>query len=574
MIIFFISKSTKSELNNNFSNSIKEEEEENNIINETNKYGQDIYYINTTKQFDLNIKINGTEKNILIILFYSINCGHCKRFHPIYNNISEILKNNTNIKFSKMEISHAEEVFAKYKQIKVPSIPMVYMYKNGNFFRYEGKRNEKEIISFINGIQNFECKKILSLSELTKFINYKTIFSLDKENQFILGLFKSNIKDNNNSFIINNFIELNTLNNLILLNNNCFYYFYDDKVKNMNINETNFYLNNILYNNNKNRNDETDNNYLIYSYNYQRGLNTFPLFNIYLIFKNNSTKLKDYNNIHKHIKIIKNKYKIFLNNNYLYKYYYINNDDELKKFINYNKNYIIFNFKSEQIHKLFLNEINYFLSLNNSLTGDYIFILSNTSNSTKYSDKEGILFYNPQDFSPVFILSENELNKTNIEFKIFEYIYRDQNNLIESQMDFFKNTVINVKSWLINLFNDKSEEKNVNNTINMVDSEQKLIDEINKTIIEDEKLKKKEQKEKIENYIVDNEKNNNNIVKNTNHFEYNEKEEFGFNKRLILFPFYLIIYTILYIFFYKYFLLKYEDKIIYKRLPTEDPKNK
>ena len=574
MIIFFISKSTKSELNNNFSNSIKEEEEENNIINETNKYGQDIYYINTTKQFDLNIKINGTEKNILIILFYSINCGHCKRFHPIYNNISEILKNNTNIKFSKMEISHAEEVFAKYKQIKVPSIPMVYMYKNGNFFRYEGKRNEKEIISFINGIQNFECKKILSLSELTKFINYKTIFSLDKENQIILGLFKSNIKDNNNSFIINNFIELNTLNNLILLNNNCFYYFYDDKVKNMNLNETNFYLNNILYNNNKNRNDETDNNYLIYSYNYQRVLNTFPLFNIYLIFKNNSTKLKDYNNIHKHIKIIKNKYKIFLNNNYLYKYYYINNDDELKKFINYNKNYIIFNFKSEQIHKLFLNEINYFLSLNNSLTGDYIFILSNTSNSTKYSDKEGILFYNPQDFSPVFILSENELNKTNIEFKIFEYIYRDQNNLIESQMDFFKNTVINVKSWLINLFNDKSEEKNVNNTINMVDSEQKLIDEINKTIIEDEKLKKKEQKEKIENDIVDNEKNNNNIVKNTNHFEYNEKEEFGFNKRLILFPFYLIIYTILYIFFYKYFLLKYEDKIIYKRLPTEDPKNK
>ena len=77
LIIFFISKNTKSEVNNNFSNSINEEEEENNIINETNKYGQDIYYINTTKQFDLNIKINETKKNILIILFYSINCGHC-----------------------------------------------------------------------------------------------------------------------------------------------------------------------------------------------------------------------------------------------------------------------------------------------------------------------------------------------------------------------------------------------------------------------------------------------------------------------------------------------------------------
>jgi hypothetical protein len=224
-------------------------------------------------------------------------------------------------------------------------------------------------------------------------------------------------------------LELNTLNNDLLLNKKCYYYFHNDINKDNN-NDINFYLKNLLYNDKNN--DDENNNYLIYSYNHQKGLNTFSLFYTYLNFQNNTTQINDNDNINKHIIIIKNKYKLFIENNFLYKYYNIIDDDfishELKNFIHHNKKMFIFNFKSEKIQKLFINEINYILSLNSSLTRDYLFILCNITNNAKHSEKEGILFYDMNNFIPTSILDENGLNKTRIDYTIFEYIYRDQNN--------------------------------------------------------------------------------------------------------------------------------------------------
>ena len=547
-----------------------------------------IYSMNSTKEFDLNIKINGTKQNTLMILFYSSGCIHCKHFHPIYKLISEALINNTNIKLSKIELLSAKGILKKYSQIRVPGVPMIYFYKNGNFIRYEGKRNQEEIISFINRIHNFECTEILSINELNKYINFNTIFSLDKKNQFILGLFKNKTNNKNNenldkSFIINNFMELNSLNNDILLNKNCYYYFYDDKKDNNNIN--NYYLNSIL-NNNINNDNYNNNNYLIYSYNYQKGLNTFSLFNYYLNFRNNSSKINDIN-INNHIKIIQNKYKSFIDDYYLYKYYYINETSDLNKFIHHNKKFFIFNYKDEDLHKLYINEINYILSINASLSKDYMFILLDINNINKINEKEGISFYDADNFSPNEIIKRNELNKTNILSKIFEYIYKDKNNLIESQFEsskkFVTQTINSVFNWilkltnydnttnnsLLNNFNKNKEIEEENNT--KIDYEQELIDEINKTIIEDNKNKEKENKENInKNINID----INRIKKRRKNLElFKDEEELGFNKNLILFPFYLILYSFLYYFFYKYVFLKYQNRIYYKRLPTDDFKN-
>ena len=596
LIIIFISlyQTTKEDDNYTLLKDIdfEKEDKEQNITNKDEEKkiiieDDNIYLMNSTKDFDLNIKINGTSKNTLIILFYSDSCIHCLHFQPIYKNVSKILKNNTNIKFSKIQLSSSRQILKKYKQLKVPGVPTVYIYKNGNFIRYEGEREPEKIISYIYKFHTFYCTEIFNITELSKFINHKTLFSLDKQNQFILGLFKN--KENNKiidkSFILNNFLELNTLNNDLLLNKKCYYYFYNlTNEKNNNINDINYYLNNILYNDN---NDDENNNYLIYAYNYQKGLNTFPLFNTYLNFQNNSTKLNDYNNLNKHIKIIQNKYKLFIEDYYLYKYYYINDTDELNNYYHHNKKFFIFDFKSEGIHKLFVNEINYILSLNSSLNKDYLFVLCNITNNKKLSKKEGISFFDIEYFSPTQILDENGLNKTNIQYKIFEYIYRDQKNLLESELDYSDNFLLNtfnsVYKWFLNLTNDenKTHDTNINiaeqniqekiENISNIDYEQELIDEINKTIIEENEKNKE---------INKNEKNiNENNLKyikksNNNYYEFNEDEEMGFNKNLILFPFYLIIYSIIYFFFYKYILLKYQDKIFYSRLPTEDPKNK
>lgn len=596
LIIIFISLYQTTKEDNNYTLlkdiEFEKEDKEHNITNKDEEKkiiieDDNIYLMNSTKDFDLNIKINGTSKNTLIILFYSDSCIHCLHFQPIYKNVSKILKNNTNIKFSKIQLSSSRQILKKYKQLKVPGVPTVYIYKNGNFIRYEGEREPEKIISYIYKFHTFYCTEIFNITELSKFINHKTLFSLDKQNQFILGLFKNkaNNKIIDKSFILNNFLELNTLNNDLLLNKKCYYYFYNlTNEKNNNINEINYYLNNILYNDN---NDDENNNYLIYAYNYQKGLNTFPLFNTYLNFQNNSTKLNDYNNLNKHIKIIQNKYKLFIEDYYLYKYYYINDTDELNNYYYHNKKFFIFDFKSEGIHKLFVNEINYILSLNSSLNKDYLFVLCNITNNKKLSKKEGISFFDIEYFSPTQILDENGLNKTNIQYKIFEYIYRDQKNLLESELDYSDNFLLNtfnsVYKWFLNLTNDenKTHDTNINiaeqniqekiENISNIDYEQELIDEINKTIIEENEKNKE---------INKNEKNiNENNLKyikksNNNYYEFNEDEEMGFNKNLILFPFYLIIYSIIYFFFYKYILLKYQDKIFYSRLPTEDPKNK
>ena len=148
------------------------------------------------------------------------------------------------------------------------------------------------------------------------------------------------------------------------------------------------------------------------------------------------------------------------------------------------------------------------------------------------------------------ILNENELNKTSIQYKIFEYIYRDQNNLLESEFDYSDNFLLNtfnsVYEWFLKLTNNDNKTNNTNiniteqniqekiENISNIDYEQELIDEINKTIIE-ENEKNKEVNKNEKNI---NENNLKHIKKsNNNYYEFNEDEEMGFNKNLILFPF-------------------------------------
>jgi len=105
---------------------------------------------------------------------------------------------------------------------------------------------------------------------------------------------------------------------------------------------------------------------------------------------------------------------------------------------------------------------------------------------------------------------------------------------------------------------------------NSKDIEQELIDEINKTIIEDNNKNKEKEKE-IKN------KNKNSNIKNIKRrrkkiLEFTDEDDFGFNKNLILLPLYLIIYSILYYFFYKKVLMKFQGNISYKKLATDENK--
>ena len=511
----------------------------------------DIYEMNSTKDFDLNIKINGTENNTLIILFYSESCIHCKRFLPIYREISEILKNDTNIKFSKIQFSLCEEILKKYSQIKIQGVPTVYLYQKG---------------------RNFKCFEISSLDELNTYINQDIIFSKDKEKNFVLGIFKESGEFDNN-FIVNNFMEINTINSDIVMNKKCFYFFKNVKINAEYINKNNFYLKHALYEKSGGFGD-----YLIYSYNYQSGLNSFNLFGTFLLLQNNDSKINEFNNnnenINKNIKIIKNKYKIFLNENFLYKYYYINNENDLKKFNYFDQKLFIFYFQTPELEKFYIDEIKYILSWNHSLISDYLFVLFNTT-TEKVDKYKRVSFFNIQDYENKMLLYKHELNKTNLESKILEYINKDRKHLLKSKMQVAQETIKSIYDWLSNLADKNNSQTNLVNLNN--DFEQELIDEINKTIIEDEKKQKLEEEKKINqsnNFENKNLKNLKNIQKRRKILDSIKNEDLGFNKNLVLFPLFLIIYSLLFFFCYKYVFNKFENKIFYKRLPTEDPKSK
>ena len=532
----------------------------------------DIYEMNSTKDFDLNIKINGTENNTLIILFYSESCIHCKRFLPIYREISEILKNDTNIKFSKIQFSLCEEILKKYSQIKIQGVPTVYLYQKGRFTRHEGPRNKENVMSFIDNIKNFKCNEISSLEELNYYINQDIIFSKDKEKNFVLGIFRESAEFNNN-FIVNNFMEINTINSDIVMNKKCFYFFKNDKINKELIDKNNFYLKHALFEKSGGFGD-----YLIYSYNYQSGLNSFNLFGTFLLLQNNYSKISEFNNnnanINKNIKIIKNKYKIFLNENFLYKYYYINNENDLKKFNYFDQKLFIFYFQTPELEKFYIDEIKYILSWNHSLISDYLFVLFNTT-TEKVDKYKRVSFFNIQDYENKMLLYKHELNKTNLESKILEYINKDRKHLLKSKMQVAQETIKSIYDWLSNLADKNNSQTNLVNLNN--DFEQELIDEINKTIIEDEKKQKLEEEKKINqsnNFENKNLKNLKNIQKRRKILDSIKNEDLGFNKNLVLFPLFLIIYSLLFFFCYKYVFTKFENKIFYKRLPTEDPKSK
>ncbi len=73
-------------------------------------------------------------------------CGHCKTFSPIWDKLAK--KYNNKYEF----VSHAEAdvptVSKKYTPIS--GFPTVFLVKNSQVIKYEGARNEDNILDFLN----------------------------------------------------------------------------------------------------------------------------------------------------------------------------------------------------------------------------------------------------------------------------------------------------------------------------------------------------------------------------------------------------------------------------------------
>ena len=210
--------------------------------------------------------------------------------------------------------------------------------------------------------------------------------------------------------------------------------------------------------------------------------------------------------------------------------------------------------------------------MNHSLNCDYLFVLFNITN--KLDRKKRLVFFNTEDYDITILLMENELNKTSIESTILEYISKDRKHELKNKLERAQELVKSFKNWLLSLGGNNSK---ITSDVKSSNSEQELIEEINKTIIEDEKAQKYELEKKLNESDpkeINNLKIINDIIKRRHIIQLMKNEEIGFNKNLVLIPFFLIIYSLLFFLCYKYVFGKFDNKIFYIRLPTKERKYK
>ena len=552
-----------------------------------------VHNITSLKEFDAYLEKNNQPEKTCLFLFYSETCGHCKRFAPIYKKIAlTLFEKDKNILLNRINVKLHDSILEKYPDLDIMGVPTVFIYRNEKFIRYDEENDYDVLLSFLNKLINYKCKEILSYAQFKNIFNDKTVYSLQNDKEFILGIFKYIPNSTQRNIISDNFILINADNFGLVNDNNCFYYFYNNEEKEKTSDDVNDltdkYLEKLL----------TNNDNLIFSYNNQKGLNTFILFdnymNLFMSQKNfiqtSEQSLVNVTNYSKHFKEFKitfnEKYKTFIEDNYLYKYYKAN-EKNFGFFVGMKKKMFIFSYNNITQENIFITEINKLLAIDNTLNKNYLFILNNISSINDETFNEsynqfGVSFIDNENFVDKTIIDDiNQLNITSLNEKLNEFIEKDKANYFKEQSEKTKNVVKGVFDIAYNIMNFFSGDTKKNNKENndekneisddFNEEDQELIDEINKTIIEDE-LK---QKEKIKEKSTEKKSKKKKVRKGqiTTPIKYEDEDEIGFNKKFILFPLYLIIYSILYYLIYSK-IIKCDKKSLYSKLPIFDDKTR
>ena len=177
-----------------------------------------------TSEFIIN-EIKKLKNKFSIVLIYSNNCPHCRKFKSDYEKLSEFY--NEKINFYAINVKTADEY---KKHFDTYFVPVIYFFEYDKKIKYDKGNNFETLSNYFN----FFLKKCDLINDSNVLLNYSN---------FIIGYF-------NNNTLIENYI--NITKNYIHLFENCFY-------------STNF------TENNKN---------LIITNDEKNGLNSFYFFNI------------------------------------------------------------------------------------------------------------------------------------------------------------------------------------------------------------------------------------------------------------------------------------------------------
>lgn len=94
----------------------------------------------TSNNFDEKIK-----KDRVLVDFYATWCGPCKMLSPVFESVSEEIKDT---KFIKVDVDKFEELCRNYK---VMSVPTLILFENGKEVKRKiGFIPKEQLIKFIN----------------------------------------------------------------------------------------------------------------------------------------------------------------------------------------------------------------------------------------------------------------------------------------------------------------------------------------------------------------------------------------------------------------------------------------
>lgn len=119
----------------------------------------------TTKNFDSIVP----NEDLMLVEFYAPWCGHCKKLTPEYAKAATLLKkNDPPIKIAKVDATVEGELASRYG---VKGYPTLKVFRKGTPSDYQGTREAKGIVSYMEKQVGPSAKPMASSEQLKKFLN-------------------------------------------------------------------------------------------------------------------------------------------------------------------------------------------------------------------------------------------------------------------------------------------------------------------------------------------------------------------------------------------------------------------
>lgn len=123
------------------------------VLNATR--GKKNYYLAITGQDFIDLTANSTSKDGFFVFFGTDWCGHCKKFKPQFQDIADKIGEREEGLARPLMIYYQVEKETEHqaKLFRVHGYPSLFYIYNNTYWEYEGKREEEDILEWIDKIR-------------------------------------------------------------------------------------------------------------------------------------------------------------------------------------------------------------------------------------------------------------------------------------------------------------------------------------------------------------------------------------------------------------------------------------